>query len=99
MDFFQIIVCIFSILFVIITQVWWAALVILLFSVPMFWLSIRAGKRNFQAGRDTEKFNRRAEYLDEVLTGRDAIDERTMFGYGSEISERWNAQYELGRLR
>jgi len=64
----------------------------------MFWLSLRAGKQNYRAGREAEKFNRRTEYLDEVLTGRDNVDERTLFGYGGEIAKRWKDQYEAGRL-
>jgi ATP-binding cassette subfamily B protein len=96
-DFMQIVVCVASVLILIVTQVWWAALVIIAFSTPMFWLSIRAGKKNYQAGRDAEKFNRRAEYLDEVLTGRDAADERTLFDYGGDVGRRWREQYEAGR--
>jgi len=97
MSFLQILVCVAAVLILIITQVWWAALIIIAFSAPMFWLSLRAGKKNYQAGRDAEKFNRRTEYLDEVLTGRDAVDERTLFGYGREVNKRWQEQYEAGR--
>jgi len=97
MQFVQVIICVASVLTLIIVQVWWAALIIIAFSTPMFWLSIRAGRKNYQAGRDAEKFNRRTEYLDEVLTGREATDERTLFGYGGEINKRWKEQFELGR--
>jgi ATP-binding cassette subfamily B protein len=87
-----------SVLTLIVTQVWWAALVILAFSAPMFWLSMRAGKKNYQAGRDAERFNRRTEYLSEVLTGRDNVDERTLFGYGDRVNGRWREQFEAGRI-
>jgi len=97
MQFLQIVICVMSVLILIISQVWWAALIIVAFSTPMFWLSMRAGKKNYQAGRDAEKFNRRTEYLDEVLTGRDAIDERTLFAYGGDVNTRWQGQYEAGR--
>lgn len=65
-QFTQIIVSIASVFVLILSQVWWAALIIFSFSVPMFWLSMRAGKKNYQAERDAEKFNRRTEYLGEV---------------------------------
>lgn len=45
-----------------------------------------------------ERFNRRTEYLGEVLTGRDATDERTLFGYGDEVNKRWQEQYEAGLM-
>jgi len=97
MQFLQIIVCIAAVMILIVTQVWWAALVIFAFSAPMIWLSMRAGKANYQAGRDAEKFNRRTEYYNEVLTGREPIDERTVFDYGNKISRQYQQQYEAGR--
>lgn len=97
-QFLQIIISIASVLLLIVTQVWWAALIILAFSAPMFWLSIRAGKRNYQAEREAEKFNRRTDYLGEVLTGRDNVDERTLFDYSGEVSCKWQEQYEAGRM-
>ena len=89
---------IFSVLMLIVTQVWWAALVIAAFSVPLFMVSIRAGRKNYAAWRDTEKYKRRADYLDEVLTGRDSVEERTLFGYGDILSKRWRELYETWRV-
>ena len=96
-QFAQIIVSITSVFALIVSQVWWAALIIFAFSVPLFVLSMRAGKKNYQAERDAEKFNRRTEYLGEVLTGRENVDERTMFEYNDEINRVWQKQYEAGR--
>jgi ATP-binding cassette subfamily B protein len=98
MSLIHILVSVASVLILIVSQVWWAAIVIIIFSVPMFWFSYRAGKKNYQAGRDAEKFNRRTGYLEGVLTGRDNVDERTLFGYGGELNERWQKQYEAGRI-
>lgn len=96
-QFAQIIVSVASVFVLIASQVWWAALIIFSFSVPLFALSMRAGKKNYQAERDAEKFNRRTEYLGEVLTGRENVDERTLFGYNDKINRVWQEQYEAGR--
>ena len=96
-QFIQIIVSVSSVFLLIVTQVWWAALIILAFSVPMFWVSMRAGKKNYQAECEAEKFNRRTDYLGEVLTGRDNVDERTLFDYSDEVNRKWQEQYEAGR--
>ena len=93
-----IILSIGSILGLIVTQVWWAAVVIVSFSIPLFWISMWAGKKNYQAERDVEKFNRRTDYLAEVLTGRENIDERSVFGYGEEVIKDWRSQFEAGRV-
>ena len=92
----KIIISLASVLILIVTRVWWAAIIILIFSAPMFWLSVRAGRKVYQAGREAEKFNRRTEYLGDVLTGRDNVDERTLFGYSDEINGKWQNQYEAG---
>jgi len=97
-QFIQIIISVTSVLVLIFTQAWWSALAILAFSVPMFRLSMLAGKRNYKAARESEKFNRRTEYLDEVLTTRDNIDERTLFGYGGDVGKRWQDQFNTGRI-
>ena len=96
--FMRVIIAVVSFIILIVTQVWWAAIVIIVFSAPMFWLSIKAGKKNYQAGVAAEKFNRRTDYLGDVLIGRDNVDERTLFGYGNEINKRWYKQFETGRL-
>ena len=63
----------------------------------MFWLSVRAGRKDLSGRREAERFNRRTDYLGEVLTGRDNVDERTLFGYNDEINDKWQNQYEAGR--
>ncbi len=98
MQMLDMIVAISSILLIIVTQVWWAMFIIIAFSVPMFWLSMIAGRKNYQASQEAERFNRQTEYLDEVLTSRENIEERSLFGYGKKIGSRWHEQYEKGRL-
>lgn len=93
----QIFISIFSVLGLLITNAWWAVLVIVAFSVPLFKLAMYAGKKNYRAAVEAEKYNRRTEYLDTLLTGRDNIEERTVFGYGRKMIDVWKEQYETGR--
>ena len=93
----RIIISVVSVLGLLMTNVWWSAIVILAFSIPMFILSLAAGKKNYQAAQDAEKYNRRTDYLDSVLIGRDNIEERTLFRFGKALSDNWQEQYEIGR--
>ena len=97
LTFMQIVASVASVMILIVARVWWAGIFILAYLVPMYFISKRAGNRNYQAGRNAEMFNRRVDYLGEVLTGRDAVDERTLFGYGEPINKRWCEQYEASR--
>jgi len=83
-------VAIVAILGLIITQVWWAALVVVVFSIPLFWASLWAGQKNYDAKVETLKYERRFSYYsDEVLTNREPIEERTLFGYTDDVARRY----------
>lgn len=92
------IVAIVSILGLIMTQVWWAGLVIAIFSVPLFRISLWAGKKNYAAKVQTRKYERRYSYYsDEVLTNREAVEERTLFGYVEDVTKRYYEDFEIAR--
>ena len=82
-----------GLLFLLIIQVWWAALLICAFSIPLFALAVKSGRANYQANREVSKYKRKYEYLSQVLTGRETVDERTLFGFGDKVNERWHEQY------
>ena len=86
-----------GILVILFTQVWWLAFVFLAVSVPCFFISIRSGKENYEAQADVTKENRLNEYYNEMLKGREYVDERTLFGYQREYRERFLLQYERAR--
>lgn len=88
---------IIGILFLLFTQVWWAAFVILGFSIPLFYLALKSGKANYNAKREVSKYKRKYEYLGEVLSGRDATEERNLFNFGDKINKKWFEQYEIAR--
>lgn len=86
-----------GILVLLIAQVWWAAILILAFSIPLFMLAFQSGKANYEKSREVTKYERKYKYLSEVLTGRDTVDERSLFGYGRKVSDIWYEQYETAR--
>jgi len=86
-----------SLLVILFRQVWWAGIVIILFSVPLFWLSVKSGKTNYEAFKNAAQHERRAKYLHEVLTGREYAEERTMFGYTDKLNQKWFDKFETAR--
>ena len=85
------------ILGIIISKVWWAALLVLIFSAPMVKLALLSGKKNYEAVCDTEKYMRQVSYLESVLGDRNFIDERTLFGYSDYLSDRWWGGFQTAR--
>ncbi len=86
-----------GVLIILFTQVWWLAFFILAVSVPCFYISMKSGKENYDAQADVTKVNRINEYYNEMLKGREYVDERTVFGYHREYRERFLQQYEEAR--
>lgn len=76
-----------GLLSVLLFQVWWSAPLILGISIPLFWLAMKAGRVIYDAERETSRMDRRSNYLFEVLTSREAAEERTLFGYTSAMND------------
>jgi len=84
--------------YILIAHVWWAVIALGVFCVPLFYLGIRSGKTRYEADREMTKKDRRYEYLSGVLTGRDSIEERYIFGYAGHLNNQYNEHYEFARL-
>lgn len=84
------------------TAVWWAPLVVLAVGGLALVLGVRGGKALYQAERQVAAHDRRLDYLSQVLLGREAAAERTLFGSSDMVSEMWRKSFRaaLGvRLR
>lgn len=86
-----------GILSILIAKVWWAALIISVFSIPLFVLAIKGGKANYDTQKEILKHIRKYEYLGEVLAGREAAEERSLFDYSEDVNDMWWEQYETSR--
>ena len=82
-----------SVLLILVAQVWWVALVIMCFSVPLLLLAVKSGKAHYDTSKEAAKHTRRAQYLQSVLTGRDNVEERSLFGYTDALNRRYYEKY------
>ncbi len=99
LDMATMILQILGILAVLFVQVWWSALLIVLISVPLFFIALKSGKESYEANREVEKNKRKVKYLEEVLNGREGVEERTLFGYSDKINSKWHKEYETARKK
>lgn len=92
------IVSIAAILSLILTQVWWATILIAILSVPLLWMSLKAGGKNYNAWMKAWPYERRFSYYsDDILTSREATQERTLFGYANYIVNLHSEHFEIAR--
>ncbi|SHM36115.1 ATP-binding cassette, subfamily B [Anaerosporobacter mobilis DSM 15930] len=96
-DLVYLILKILGILIILFTQIWWAAIIIFLIAIPVFKIAIKGGEVNYAAYREAQKYNRKANYYSEVLTGRDAVSERALFNYSDKVNEYWYSQFDQSR--
>ena len=88
-DMISLVMTVAGVLIVLLTQVWWSAILIVLLSLPLFSIAVKSGKASYEANREVEKYNRKVNYLYDVLNGRDSVEERTLFGYSSKVNDQW----------
>ncbi|MDR1065191.1 MAG: ABC transporter ATP-binding protein/permease [Oscillospiraceae bacterium] len=78
-------------------SVWWAGLLIVAAAVPLMFIGKKAGENSYAAQRETSKITRRAAYLSQVITDREAVEERTVFGYTDALNERYYERSHAAR--
>ncbi|WFR57119.1 ABC transporter ATP-binding protein [Anaerocolumna sp. AGMB13025] len=96
-DFIGLIIEIVGLILIFITQSWTTAIIIVTIGIPIFITAFKSGKMNYDVKLETQKYHRKHEYLAELLTSRDAAQERSIFGYSSKIGQQWYEWYEKAR--
>lgn len=86
-------ISIMGIISIIFVQAWWAAVIIIISCVPLFYFSIKSGKANYKAKIDSSELERKYEYYSEILSDRENIDERTIFGFSEKVNTEYHRVY------
>ena len=94
-DLLAIIINMISIMAILMAHIWWAAVAIIVFSTPAFYVAIKGGKERNDASREVNKHRRQFEYLTEVTSGRAATDERTLFGYSAKMTQLLGEHFDF----
>ncbi|MGH4126003.1 MAG: ABC transporter ATP-binding protein [Clostridium sp.] len=86
-----------SLMLIIVTQVWWVTIAIVAIAFPLFTLAFKSGQVDYEAYTEAEKYTRKADYLKEVLSSRENVEERALFGYSHAIDKMWFDRFETAR--
>lgn len=86
-----------GVLIIIGLHVWWLAIVVAVMTIPLLVLSMRGGRNVYKANTKAAVYERRHRYLFDLLTGREAVEERSLFGYVRSVNGRWHSQYDAAR--
>ena len=97
LELIEIIIIGTSLLIIFAAQVWWAAIVVVIASIPMCFIVIKMGKKLYDSEKECSKSDRRASYLGNILSNREAVLERTIFNFTDKISKNFIEQFEISR--
>lgn len=94
----ELIIRVLSVLLVLSSYSWWAVIVILAIAIPLFYMAIKSGKVIYQVEKDVSKARRESHYIGAVLTDREHVNERLLFGYGDTLGQKWLSIFEKVRM-
>ena len=81
------------------TRLWWMGLAMLAASAILILLSMKSGGKVYKAFQEAAVYQRRSDYLGEVLTSRESVNERTLFRYTDHVNNEWRKQRdEMNRI-
>ena len=95
----DVIIQVVSLLGILLVNIWWAAIALLVFAIPIFYVGAKAGKTIYAVDRDVSKTERKAYYLTEVCSGREPALERTLFAYGPKMTDELWHRFEVARIQ
>ena len=97
LDMFAMGIKVFGLLCLLFTKVWWCSVIILVISIPLFLVALKGGQATYEAEKTVQKYYRRVDYLENVLNGRESVEERSIFNYSKSVNRMWTHFYELAR--
>lgn len=83
-----------SIVGIIFTYSGWIPLAILAVSVPALYISLKCGAYDYSVFDSMSEKYRRANYYKSMLTSRDNVEEREIFGYTDTVNKWWNREQD-----
>jgi len=79
-------------------QLWWASIVFAITCIPSFIISYKSGQKRYDTDKEMTKIDRKVSYLFSILTGRETVEERYVYGYTAKLNEEYKEKYEYARL-
>lgn len=89
LNILSIIISTISLLWIIMSFDFFIGLLIIIVSVPLFFLTTKVGKENYKMNTEKIKVQRKYMYLENILKNREYAQERKLFNYSDEINTRY----------
>ncbi len=95
----EIVARIMSVFFAIMTTSVITGILVMAVSLPLIRIAVKAGEKKYDMEKEEAIYKRYYEYFYGLLTGRDSVEERTLFQYGPFVEKRMLKFYEMFRKK
>lgn len=82
-----------SFLSVLFFKAWWSLPFVAIVGGVVVWFALRGGQNQYNAERSVAEYRRRYQYCGDLLTNRDAVEERSLFQFFSILQKMWKENY------
>ena len=93
----NLVIYIMGILITLATQVWWIAAGMFISFIPILFIAAKAGQRGYDVDRAEAELGRRMKYLSNVMKSREAIEERSLYGYTGNLNVKYGEKFDFLR--
>lgn len=88
------VLAIIGIIAIVMSQVFWAAIIMIIAAVPIVVVALDSGKKIYTAQQEVTLKKRKFQYFFQVLTDRNHVLERSMFGYSPKLQEKFLCNFK-----
>ncbi|MCL2814049.1 MAG: ABC transporter ATP-binding protein/permease [Oscillospiraceae bacterium] len=93
----NLVIYIMGVLITLFTQVWWIAAGMFLSFIPILTIAKKAGQRSYDVDKAEAQLGRRMKYLSNVMTSRETVEERSLYGYTGNLNIKYGEKFDFIR--
>lgn len=97
MNFFVLLLQLIGLEVMIIPSSLGTAVLLFLMCIPLVLLALFSGKAIYKSKVETRRMHRQYEYFEQIMSDRETVLERNIFGFGKRLSNYWHQVYEKVR--
>ena len=93
----NLVIYIMGVLITLATQVWWIAIGMFVSFIPILFIAAKAGQRGYDVDKAEAELGRRMKYLSNVMKSREAVEERSLYGYTDNLNIKYGEKFDFIR--
>lgn len=94
LDFIKLLVKVIGLVLVVSAQVWYLGILMVLFSVPLIYFSVKSGNEQYKGTVASEQLRSQYDYFTDLIVSKDSALERIIFNSFHYLNDKWKSKYK-----